>query len=284
MSFASISPVRPIAALVVLLGATLSPWTAAAQDDSAQEEPAVLMNYSLAVVTDYVFRGVDVFSSVYTLREEEQSAFNVAPAFQPSVTFFSETGIWFNFWGSFALADREEDEDTGFAGLSTVDEIDTTIGYDWSNKLGSFSVGIINYAYAHAGVQGTPGANIQEMFFKWGLPVMEALSPLLSHYVDSSTAATYTALTVSGGEGLTWAANAGYASKASQGLQDVTVTIAYDLGGGLGVNGNVAYRPTPQLVGYDSEGKYASAKDGSEADYPPALIWIGLSWGGEVTE
>ena len=277
MTFAAKSFLRPIPAVGLLLMSLLLPPPAYAAD-----EPPVLMNYSIAVVTDYVFRGVDVFSSVYTTREEEQSAFNVAPAIQPSVTFFSGAGFWFNFWGSFAVTGRDEDTATGFTGLAGLDELDTTLGYDWSNKLGSFSVGIVDYALIHPGVQGTPGSDIQEMFFKWGLPVMESLKPLVSHFVNSDTSATYTALTISGGEGLTWSANAGYGSAATQGLQDITATIAYDLGGGLGVNANVAYRPTPALVGYSSDGKYASAKDGSAADYPPALVWIGVSWGGEV--
>jgi hypothetical protein len=40
--------------------------------------------------------------------------------------------------------------------------------------------------------------------------------------------------------------------------------------------------PTPALAGCSSGGKYASAKDGKETGYPPALVWIGVSWGGEV--
>jgi hypothetical protein len=248
------------------------------------QETTKLMDYYVAVVSDYVFRGADVYRSVYAQREEEESAFNVAPALQPNVSFYSTSGFWFNFWGSFALTEREEDEAKGFSGLATLDEVDTTLGYDWENRLGTFSVGIINYALIHPSVQGEPGANIQEMFFKWGLPVMEDLGPTLSHYVDSSTANTYTAVSVGGGEALSWGVNVGYGSRGAQGIQDVTATLAYALGGGLAVNGNVAYRPTPQLHGYTSDGKYLSAKDGSEQDYPPALIWLGVSWGGEVTE
>lgn len=249
------------------------------------QEPATLMDYSVAIVSDYVFRGVDVFSSAYAKKEEDESAFNLAPAVQPSVSFNSASGFWFNFWGSFAVTDREEDEAKGFEGLAALDEVDTTIGYDWSNRLGSFSFGLINYALIHPSVQGEPGANIQEMFFKWGLPVMEDLGPTLSHYVDSFTANTYTAISAGGGEALSWGVNLGYGSKGGdQGIQDLTATIAYDLGGGLAVNGNAAYRPTPRLHGYTSDGKYISAKDGSEADYPPAIVWLGVSWGGEVTE
>lgn len=249
------------------------------------EEPATLMDYSVAIVSDYVFRGADVFESAWTKREEDESMVNLAPALQPSVSFYSASGLWFNFWGSFALTERDSDEKTEFDGLKTLDELDTTIGYDWSNRLGSFTAGIVNYAYLYPGAQGEAGGTIQEMFFKWGLPVLESLAPTLSHYVDSSTANSYTAVSVGGGEALSWGVNMGYGSKfGAQGVQDVTATIAYDLGGGLAVNGNAAYRPSPKLHGYSGDGKYASAKDGKEADYPPAIVWVGVSWGGAVTE
>jgi hypothetical protein len=247
-------------------------------------ESARLMDYGVAVESDYVFRGSDQYRGVYAKREDNESAFNFAPIAYPSASFYSASGFWFNFAGNFALAERGEDKARSFPGLATLDEVDTTLGYDWENRLGTFTVGIINYALIHPSVQGMPGANIQEMFFKWGLSVIEDLGPTLSHYVDSSTASTYTALSVGEGETLSWGVNVGYGAKGAQGIQDVTATLAYDLGGGLALSGNVAYRPTPQLHGYTSDGKYLSAKDGSEQDYPPAVIWLGARWIGEVTE
>jgi hypothetical protein len=255
---------------------TLSP-PAGAQD-------SVPMDYGVSIVSDYVFRGIDLYSGVYTKNEEEEAVFNVAPAVQPSVTFYSDSGFSFAFWGSWALTERDEDEDTGFGGLKTLDELDSTFAYDWSNGLGSFTAGIVNYALIHPSSQGEDGANIQEMFFSWGLPVMESLGPSLSYYVDSANANTYTAVAVGGGDALYWGANVGYGSVGgSQGVQDITASIGYDIGGGMSVDVYGVYRPTPQLVGYDSDGKYISAKDGSEADYPPAIFWLSFNYGGEVT-
>lgn len=250
-----------------------------------------ILDYNVDLVTDYVFRGIDVFRDVYISREAEETPFNVAPALQPSVSFYSPSGLWFNFWGSFALTDREDEDspnsDTGdtFAGLQTLDELDTTIGYDWSNRLGSFSVGIVNFGLINPEVQGEDGSNIQEMFFSWGLPFMESLAPALSYNLDSDTANSYSTLSVGGGESLSWTVNLGYGSAGgAQGVQDVTGSIGFGFGGGLSVSANAAFRPTPQLVGYNSDGEYISQEDGSVADYPPAIAWIALSWGGELTE
>lgn len=250
------------------------------------QEPAPLMDYGVDVVSDYVFRGSDVYRDVHIARETGETPFNVAPAVQPSVTFYGPGGLSFNFWGSFALTDREAESEpnpaTGdtFAGLSTLDEIDTTIAYAWDNRLGDFSAGIVNYALINPAPQGEQGATVQEMFFSWGLPFAAAAAPIWSYYQDSDTGAYYTSLAVSGGEALSWSGNLGVVS---EGVQDVTVGLGYGFGA-FSVSANAAYRPSPQLHGYTSDGEYTSQDDGTTADYPPAIFWLAIGYGGTVTE
>ena len=152
-----------------------------ASDAGAEE---TILNYNVDLVSDYVYRGSDVHRSVYIGREEEETPFNVAPAVQPSVTFYSTSGIWVNFWASFALTDRDEKSSpnpaTGdtFGGLKTLDELDTSIGYDWENRLGSFSARIVNIAAIHPDAQGEGDETAQEMRFSWERGGITASEPL----------------------------------------------------------------------------------------------------------
>ena len=245
---------------------------------SAQE---TLVEYGVDVVSDYVFRGSDLHREVYVVRKEDETAFNISPAAQPTVTIYGPAGLWFNFWGSFALMERDEDTATGFSGLETVDEVDTTIAFDWENRLGSFSAGIVNYALVNSKAQGH-NATVQEMYFSWGLPILESVSPSIAHYSDSNSGAYYSALGAEGGETLSWSGNLGFVSG---GIQDITLGLGYELTDSLSISANVALRPQPEFHGYTSDGKYISAKDASEKDYAPAIFWVGLSYSGDpITE
>ena len=81
---------------------------------------------------------------------------------------------------------------------------------------------------------------------------------------------------------ISWSASVGLVQK---GIQDVTASIGYEIMSGLSVSLNASQRPNPELVGaYDEDGKYTNF-DGDEADYPPVIAWLTLSWAGAtVTE
>ena len=240
----------------------------------ALAEPATLLDYGVGVVSNYVFRGVDVFTGVQDKEGEKHSSFNVAPAVQPSLTLYGPGGLSFGLWSSFALTNRSPEESKGFAGLKEFDELDYTLAWDWKNRLGSFKVGIADYAIVPA-----RGA-LNEVFITWAPTFLEGLSPLISHYSDTNSAVSYTSFGVSGGEAVTWGANLGLSTK---GPQDITASVGTGLGESMSVAFNLAYRPTPSAVGpYDSEGKYAVK--GAAADYPPAIFWLSFSYGGSVTE
>jgi hypothetical protein len=260
------------AVAVMMLGAS--------RPATAQE---TLVDYGVDVVTNYVSRGKDLFVSVYDKERESHGSFLVAPALQPWATFYGESGLFFGLWGSWALAERDPEAATAttsaFAGLKTLDEIDYTVGYAWENKVGSFSAGVINYAAPNAA--GTAGSGITEVYFSWGLPVLETLAPTLTHYSDIGNSATYTKLGIGGGETVSWAVSLGQGTKK---LQDVTGKVGYGFGD-FSVALNASYRPNGDILGpYNGEGKYTPAGGTALEDYPAVVAWLTLSYAGAVTE
>jgi len=271
---------RPIFRALVVLAAALA--AAPALVPAAPERP--LLSWGVDLASSYVDRGADLFTGVYRFDEatgsyeKEHEPFNPSPAFQPSLTFYGPGGLFFGLWGSFALTNR----DPADGDLAALDEVDYTLAWAWENRLGSFEAGLANYAAVPA-----RGA-ASEVYLVWGLPLAAGLAPTLTHYSDTASAASYTSLAVGGGEAFTWGLNVGYGQTAEDpttgrsegGIQDVTLSLGYGLGESLSVAFNASYRPTPDLVGYDKDGKYTVG--GEEKDYPPAIFWLTLSAGGEV--
>lgn len=110
------------------------------------------------------------------------------------------------------------------------------------------------------------------------MPFLPAISPSISHNVDITSAATYTALGFSGGDAISWNLSLGNSSK----LQDVTGGVGYAFGD-VGVSFNASFRPNPELVGsYDSDGNYLV--NGQSESYPKMVFWITLTYGGSVNE
>ena len=242
-----------------------------AATSGAASAQSTLLDYGVDLTTNYVSRGVDYFTGVQDKDGAEHVAFNVAPAVQPALTLYGPGGLSFGLWGSFALTDRGEDE----GALKELDEVDYTFAWDWSNRLGAFTVGLANYAT----VPQRGGAS--EVFMTWAPTILPALAPSVSHYSDIASAAAYTSVGIGGGEDISWSASLGLGTK---GVQDVTASLGLGIGDSMSAALNVAYRPTPAAVGpYDSEGNYITGK-GDVADYPPAIFWLTFSYGGSVTE
>ncbi|MDH4225451.1 MAG: hypothetical protein OEW12_07375 [Deltaproteobacteria bacterium] len=262
---------------VFLLGAALLVLVAG----QARAEQT-LMNYKLDIASTYVFRGDDVHRSLYTKTKKDEEAFHVAPAAQPSLTFYGPTGISFNLWGSFAIQDRELDKDTGYAGLSQHDEVDYTMSYGWENKLGGFNTGVVAYTYPV-----TAAGYSQELFFGWKLPLIEGVGPTITTYQDVVLATSYTSLAVSGGEDFTWGLSVGLVKR---GVHDVTASLGAALGGGFSISLNGSHRPRPDIHSdwsgnaYSDKGKYTSAHGNVGAIYPATIGWVTLSYGGSVTD
>jgi hypothetical protein len=256
---------------------------------AAKAEDAPIMTYGVDIVSDYVFRGTDLY--VRQFKDNEHSAFHVAPAAQPSATFFGPSGISLNLWGSFATGDRADDNKTGFLGLGRDDELDYTLAFDWSNRLGGFTAAIIYYTYFHqeyqtetvvvdapSNTKATKAVPVQpDALFKWTMPFAKSINPYFSHYASPTHGASYDVLGISGGESVVWAASVG---NMRQGIKDVTGKVGYVMGD-FSVALNAAYRPNPELVGpYDKDGKYFVK--GEEKTYPSTIAWLSLSYSGSV--
>lgn len=76
-----------------------------------QAEPSI--DVDATVVSNYVFRGLDIHQKKFDQDGEEISGFNMAPAFQPSINFNLDNGMFFNIWTSFALTGREDTDTDG---------------------------------------------------------------------------------------------------------------------------------------------------------------------------
>ncbi|HEX7928468.1 MAG TPA: hypothetical protein VF678_12815 [bacterium] len=263
---------------------------------TAKAEDAPIMTYGVDIVSDYVVRGVDQYKGAFAFHEKDDGPLNVSPAIQPSFTLFGGNGISLNVWMSFAVSDRSPDNDKGFAGLSKLDELDYTLAYDWSNKLGAFTAGIIAYTYIYDDKSGT--VTQPEYFLKWAMPYGKSVSPYLAYYASPTSGGEYAEAGISAGEAVPWSLVAG---AVPGGLKHVTGKVGYVMGD-FTISASVAYRPNAALVGYprmipfdvdgsgtieDGEtktldkGKYLNF-EGKEKDYPSTIAWLTLSYAGSV--
>ncbi|HKI98899.1 MAG TPA: hypothetical protein VKB51_10535 [bacterium] len=248
-----------IAAAVTVLG--LPRLASAAPGDT-------LMDYGADLVSNYVWRGNDLYVSKFAKDNKQPAAFNVAPALQPSITFYGPGGLSFNMWGSFALTDRKPDTATSFAGLEQLDEIDYTLGWDWSNKMGGFSAGLVTYTLtAMPSLSAT-----KEVYVSYAPAILPSISPKFTHYVSVDAVSpsaggyggsTYDLLSIGGGDKLTWSLSIGKTVT----LNDITASVGYPVGP-LSISLNVADRP--------------NLPDGSTEK--AAIFWIDINYSGSVKE
>ena len=76
---------------------------------NAQDKDEASIELEIAVVSNYVWRGDNIFADKATQDNEAPSASTGAPAFQPSITFYpGAEGLYFNIWASFALTARSD--------------------------------------------------------------------------------------------------------------------------------------------------------------------------------
>jgi hypothetical protein len=271
----------PAWAMALVMGTLLTAQVAKAQDN--------IMTYSLDIVSGYVIRGDDQYIRVYAKEEKEHAAFLATPAFQPSFTFFGPPGISLNLWGSFALTERADDVEKGFIGLGRDDELDYTLNFDWSNKLGGFTASLIYYTYFSSCygttetrcVKSTQGSGFPlDARITWMMPFAKTINPYFAFTSNQTPGGWYASLGISGGESIVWAA---VADEVAGGLKAVTAKIGYVLGD-MTVALWAAYRPNPTLLngGYDKDGKYTVK--GEEKTYPSTLAWLSFSYGGSVAK
>lgn len=244
----------------------------------AKADDAPIASYGVDIVSDYVVRGVDQYDSAFAFHKKDATSFNVSPSLQPTLTLFGPSGLSLNLWGAFALTDRADDNKKGFTGLSKLDELDYTLAYDWSNRMGGFTAAIIQYTYLYA----TGGSNVTpDYMIKWAMPFASSVSPYFAYYANETPGAEYATLGFSGGSNVFWAASLGEKSK---GPSDVTAKVGYNMGP-IALSVNAAYRPTPAIAsnGYtiDSKGKYTDF-DGKSKTFPSTIMWLDIGYSGSV--
>lgn len=270
---------------------------------ASAETPRSLMEYGVDLASDYVNRGEDFYRRRFDKARERHGAVNVAPSLQPWLTLFGPGGLSLKLWGSFALRERGDYNSRDFLGLGRDDEVDYTLAFDWSNRLGAFTAALIQATYLDAcyGAKASCSASTPEpdfvppeLLIRWGATFAEAIHPALSYYASPAPGAWYAALELSGGEQVFWAASLGAVGK---GLKDLTVKLGYAFGD-FKISLDGAWRPNAELVGYPtrdmdgnrivdgdgkplSRGEYLTAK-GDVARYPPVIYWLTFSYSGST--
>ena len=101
------------------------PAPVAAED----ELPDASIDVSLAFVSNYVFRGDDLFVNRANQKGESLGSHTGEFAFQPSVTFKTPVdGLSFNIWGSFAMAGRNDVDTDQIVETSPTSNVDVLAG------------------------------------------------------------------------------------------------------------------------------------------------------------
>jgi len=245
-----------------------------------------LLDYNVDLASTYVYRGDDVFANAHT--DKAQKAFSVYPALQPTLVLRGQGGFSATLWGSFALTDRKENKETGFAGLSQTDELDYLLAYDWKNRLGGFKAGLNYYSYPGAAIAGS-----REVVLAWSMPFLESIAPTLTRYEDINTPFTYTTLGFGGGESFTWGLLFGWSRKVDttgahshSGLHEVSANVGYKLDSGLKFSFAAVNRPDLTLHGHDRQGNYTytDTTGTHDAKAPSTLYWLTMSYGGTVDD
>lgn len=272
-------------------------------------EPGI--DFTADVVSNYIFRGDDVHFNKFNQDGKAHSSFNMAPAFQPSLTFKFAEGWSLNIWGSFAMTGRADKDTDGLFqtapgdsesvlaqtyiggvangtldlrtaiaahlnpalytapdapptledwvrndgvpgfykeanGLKRNDEVDLTLSYSTSSKLGTMTGGIVSYNYTNITQQL---ASDIEMFAGFSPAALPEAS--LTTYVNVATpgksGSTYTSLAYSKAielgkdSSLTIAPSVGYATSTLlkiQGFQNANLPVTFALGGfHIGITG-----------------------------------------------
>jgi len=101
---------KKISILSALLCLLAFPASLFAQDDDGSS-----VDVDLAFVSNYIFRGTSFHQNYYNQKGEaiQSGTLDGQWAFQPSITFNTGSGAYFNIWGSFAMENRQDVDTDG---------------------------------------------------------------------------------------------------------------------------------------------------------------------------
>ena len=275
----------------------------------AQDKDEASVELEIAVVSNYVWRGENIFADKAAQDNEVPSASTGAPAFQPSITFYPEAeGLYFNIWVSRALSARSDKDinDDGEVtigedclldatdpadpvdlvcednGLARSDEVDYTLGYEKESNIGTVGFGILNYSYVHH--KGKSFSDT-EIFFSYS-PAGDILSNL---YLNVYSAVRDTTdyyqigygyeLELSDDLGLSFDIAAGYQIDENiDGWKDITGSVGVSAYG-IDLSLNAASRGNSKFYDESEDGNYGDFKTedpetGELKDIPKTLMWL----------
>ncbi len=126
----------------------------------AEDLPDTTVDVTLGAVSNYIFRGADLHQGRAQQKAESYGSNTGEWAFQPSVTFNTPVGLYFNIWGSFAMAGRE-DQDTDYLWQTAPGGSDLIAanGADFSPVLSTYT---LDKALAQNAVGGGLGGQYKE--------------------------------------------------------------------------------------------------------------------------
>ena len=281
------------------------PGTVNAQEDASG------IDLELAIVSNYVFRGEDLFTSKAAQDEKVPGAHTGAPAFQPSITFNMPTeGFYFNLWTSYAMTNRADKDVDGNGykgndcefnsdagefdsapdgeeceqnGLARYDEVDYTFGYESEGRIGTVGFGIVAYTYPSS---QTDGSSETELFFDYS-PSNDMLSGLYIHLVTSINqdideyqyyqfGYAYD-FEISNDIAVNFDIAAGYQTQfEASGWRDVTASLGVSTLG-FSVSYNITQRITNEFFDYDDDEADFKVEDpgtGELKELPRNLWWV----------
>ena len=172
----------------------------------AEEKPG--MDVYMNVASSYFFRGAHVYSAATKEYDATKStykddvAFPLAPSLQSGFTFYAPLkGLSFDVWSAFALTNRKAATVTNSGDtadhLSSVDEVDFTVAYEFDNKVGTWKIFLISYL-----LPNDSSTQFTEFGFSYTAPL--PLSPTLYFAnnvsgpgTGSAVPATYMSLNIS---------------------------------------------------------------------------------------
>jgi hypothetical protein len=87
------------------------------EKDSGQKEKLLEKGVSIVVTTKIsntlIFRGLDAYQDVYSMRKQKVDSFNKTGVFTPNVYFNFKNGLYFGFIGNFAIQNRQDVDTDG---------------------------------------------------------------------------------------------------------------------------------------------------------------------------
>ena len=145
--------------------------------------PPIFAQVYLYFANTYFWRGLDFHADKFGHSNQDEKIYDTAWTIQPEVTFFvpKAPGLFFDIWATIPIQSRSPVN--GKNGLKNQDQVDLTVGYSYSSKYGTPSVGAVLYVYP------TAGLNYADAYIGYTAPSL--LSPTIKTYFAPEDGRSY---------------------------------------------------------------------------------------------